>query len=261
MTVFNSSASYNSSILVTNESTKIATTALVFGASGEQGRAVVEGLQDNGGYATVFAFTREKQTDSYLEDGLNAIVIVGDVQKAEDVRKALLETKASSIFFVTTTDLPTEIGQTTGFSDAADRELQVIILFFQLLKECYEQDNIPRHVVFSIRDNVQDVTRQVLESTGDLWISPLDDGSIVPHYSAKGKGGEYATEYLKCISQLKLTLITIPFLFSNFLGFFTPLPDERRTQWMLTACFGDGRNKIDMMAASDLSYIVRKYFL
>lgn len=233
--------------------------ALVFGASGEQGRAVVEGLQDYGEYETVYAFTREKLNGNlYLTDGLNATVIIGDIQNPDDVRMALLETKANAIFLVTTTDLPTEIGRTTGFADAAECEFQVIILFFQLLKECYEKDKISRHVVFSVCDNVQDVTREVLESTGELWISPLEDGSIVPHYSAKAKGGEYAVNYLKDIPQLKLTLITMPFVYSNFLGFFVPLPNDKRNQWMLTACFGDGRNKVDMMAASDLSYIVRK---
>ena len=245
--------------------------ALVFGASGEQGRAVIEGLHDDGSYQSIFAFTNEKSANgtkyhntsnnnnyTYLSDGLDATVIGGDISNADDVRNALLSTKANAIFLVTTTDLPSEVGCTTGFADAADREFQVIILFFQLLKECYEHDRISRHVVFSVRCNVQEYTRQLLETSGDLWIDPLQDGSIVPHYTAKGRGGTYAMEYLKEIPELKLTLITIPFLYSNFLGFFVPLPNERRSQWMLTACFGDGRNEIDMMSASDLSYIVCK---
>jgi len=231
--------------------------ALVFGASGEQGRAVVEGLVD-ANYAPVHTFTREKH-DTYLTDALGAQLITGDLQNPDHVRKAFMETKAQAIFLVTTTELPTELGQTSGFSDAAEAEYQVIVEFIQLLKQVYDQDKIPRHVVFSTRDNVQKVTREVLEKTGEVWIDPLDDGSIVPHYSAKGKGGEYAVDFLKHIPDLKLTLITIPFLYSNFLGFFAPLPNEGRTQWTLAACLGDGNNKIDMMGAADLTKIVRKF--
>jgi hypothetical protein len=113
-------------------------------------------------------------------------------------------------------------------------------------------------VVFSVRDNVQACNLKVLEESGDLWISPLEDGSIVPHFTAKGKGGEYAVEYLaQYTPDLKLTLLTMPFFYSNFLGFFAPLRDETATQWMLTACFGDESNKIDMMGAADLAKIVR----
>jgi hypothetical protein len=231
----------------------------VFGANSEQGRAVVEGLVD-AGYDPVYAFTREtdKETLVYLEDGLGATVRQGDLQNPEHVKDALLETQASVIFLSTTTNLPTEIGRTAGFSDAAEDEYQVIVLFFQILKDVYQIDTMPRHVVFSVRDNVQALNLQILQDTGDLWIEPLPDGSIVPHYSAKGRGGEFAMEYLKDTHDLKLTLITLPFLFSNFLGFFAPLRDETQTQWLLTACFGDGSNKIDMMGASDLSRIVRK---
>lgn len=232
--------------------------ALVFGASGEQGRAVVEGLLEHGGYSPVYAFTRET-SDVYLTDGLNATLLTGDIKNPISVRDALINTKAQAIFLVTTTELPNEIGVTTGYSEAAEEEFETIILFFKTLKECYEIDKLSRHVVFSVRDNVQDVTQEILDKTNELWIEPLDDGSIVPHYSAKGKGGEYAVKYLKDINDLKLTLITMPFLYSNFLGFFAPLPNERRTQWMLTACFGDGNNKIDMMSEYDLSYIIRKY--
>jgi hypothetical protein len=233
--------------------------ALVFGANTEQGRAVLEGLVD-AGYDPVYAFTREtdKETLVYLEDGLGATIRQGDLQNPEHVKDALLETQASAIFLSTTTNLPTEIGRTAGFSDAAEDEYQVIVLFFQILKDVYQIDTMPRHVVFSVRDNVQALNLQILQDTGDLWIEPLPDGSIVPHYSAKGRGGEFAMEYLKDTHDLKLTLITLPFLYSNFLGFFAPLRDETQTQWLLTACFGDGSNKIDMMGASDLSRIVRK---
>jgi nucleoside-diphosphate-sugar epimerase len=232
--------------------------ALVFGASGEQGRAVVEGLLD-AGYSPVYGFTRSTQ-DTYLTDALGVVLWPGDLQNPDHLRQALTETKAQAIFLTTTTEMPTELGETTGFSDSAEAEFQVIVLFFQILKECYQEDGLSRHVVFSTRDNVQKVNRQLLEETGELWIDPLEDGSIVPHYSAKGKGGEYAVEYLRDIPDLKLTLITMPFLFSNFLGFFAPLPNEGRTQWTLSACFGDGSNKIDMMGVSDLTDIVRKYY-
>lgn len=272
--------------------------ALVFGASGEQGRAVLEGLQDSTKvtYSKIYAFTRQQKKNGnsssgstssngatsavavphvavasgdddsygnnlqYLRDALDATIITGDIANGNDVRDALASTKADDIFLVTTTQLPTEIGQTTGYFAAAEDEFQVIIQFFQVLKECYESDKLPRHVVFSVRDNVQDVTRKVLETTGTLWIPPLDDGSIVPHFSAKGKGGDYAVSFLKDTPELTLTLVTIPFLYSNFLGFFAPVPidDERKNQWALSACFGDG--KIDMMSPWDLSYIVPNIF-
>lgn len=248
--------------------------ALVFGANSEEGRAVVEGLVD-AGYDPVYAFTRETtdhDTLHYLQDGLGATVYHGDLQNALDVAAALTITAAPAVFLVTTTELPTEIGQTSGFSEAAENEYQVIVSFFQTLVRVYQNDKLARHVVFSVRDNVQACNLKVLEETGDLWISPLEDGSIVPHFTAKGKGGEYAVQYLQQQQQqqhavtetsslppLRLTLLTMPFFYSNFLGFFAPLHDETDTQWMLTACFGDGSNKIDMMGASDLAKIVRTY--
>ena len=230
--------------------------ALVFGASGEQGRAVVEGMVDRG-YNPVYAFTRTPN-DTYLTDALGATLFHGDVENPDHVKDAFQLTQAQAIFFVTTTELPTEIGQTCGFSSAAEAEFQVIVEFFHILKQVYEKDGLRRHVVLSTRDNVQRVTRELLEKTGELWIDPLDDGSIVPHYSAKGRGAEYAIEYLQDTPDLKLTLVTLPFLYSNFLAFFAPLPNEGHTQWTLTACLGDGSNKIDMMGSSDLSAIIRK---
>ena len=228
---------------------------LVFGASGEQGRAVVEGTTDHG--HVTYGFTRET-SDPYLTDALGAKLWTGDISNPDHVLKALLETKAQCIFLVTTTELPTDIGQTSGCSDAAEAEFQVIVEFFHLLKQAYAQDQLPRHVVMSTRDNVQKLNREILETSGDLWIDPLDDGSIVPHYTAKGRGGDYGMDLLKDTPNLKLTLLTMPFFYSAFLGFFVPLPNEGKTQWQLTACFGDGANPIDMMGASDLSYIVRK---
>lgn len=236
--------------------------ALVFGASSEQGRAVVEGLVDSRLYGGgVHACTRNAaQESAYLKDGLGAAsVIACDVQDHAQVRDALITTGATSIFFVTTTELPSAYEQTSGgFADAALAEFEVMVGFVQTLKSVHRNDKISRHLVLSVRDNVQRVTREVLEATGEMWIEPLDDGSIVPHYSAKGRGGEYALEHLQDTPGIALTLVTLPFLYSNFLGFFAPLPNDGRTQWMLTACFGDGSHKIDMMAASDLATIVRK---
>jgi NmrA-like family len=234
--------------------------ALVFGASSEQGRAVLEGLVNRRTYASVHACTRDVKGEStYLIDGIGATsVLKCDVQNPQSVRDALVSTNATAIFFVTTTDLPSIPEQAFGsFADAASAEYEVIVEFFHVFKDVYEHDRLPRHVVLTVHDNVQRVARELLEATGETWIEPLDDGSIVPHYSAKGKGGEYAVQYLKDTPDLQLTLITLPFLYSNFLGFFAPLPNEGRTQWMLTACFGDGSNKIDMMATSDLATIVR----
>lgn len=232
--------------------------ALVFGASGEQGRAVIEGLVERG-YEPVYGFTRET-SDRYLTDALGATLFTGDIQNPDHVRRALVETKAQAIFLVTTTELPAETTRTTLYSSLAEAEFQVIAEFFRLLDTVYQQDRLPRHVVFSTRDNVQRVVRELAEATGQTWIEPLDDGSVVPQYSAKGRGGEYAMDLLKDTPDLKLTLLTMPFLYSNFLGFFTPLPNETKTQWMLTACFGDGANKIDMMSAGDLEWIVPNVF-
>jgi len=239
------------------------TPALVFGANSEQGRAVVEGLID-AGFDPVYAFTREHDPEAlhYLTDGLGATIFGkgqrGDLQNPDHIKAALLETQAPAIFLATSTELPTEVGQTSGFSDASEREYQVIMLFFQLLVDCYEQDKLPRHVVFLTADNVQEANLKCLEETGELWIAPLEDGSTVPHFTSKAKGGAFGVEALADIPDLKLTLLTMPFLYSNFLGFFAPLKDESGTQWNLMACFGDGSNKIDMMGSADLSRIVRK---
>ena len=80
-------------------------------------------------------------------------------------------------------------------------------------------------------------------------------------YIAKGKGGETAMELLKDTPGLELVLLTMPFFYSNFLAFFVPLPNEGRTQWELSASFGDGATKIDMMNVSDLGQLVRKYMI
>ena len=231
--------------------------ALVFGANTEQGRAVVEGLVDTGRYDPVYVFTRETDPEviHYLTDGLGGTLVVnssgsgsgnyGDLENPDHVTRALLETRAPAIFLAT---------------DAAERECQVILLFFEWLVLAYQKDHVARHVVFVTAENVQEINLQVLEETGELWIAPLEDGSIVPHFTAKAKGAAQAMAALEPYRpDLQLTLVTMPFLYSNFLGFFTPLPDETGTQWNLCACFGDGANQIDMMGSADLGRIVRKY--
>ena len=66
---------------------------------------------------------------------------------------------------------------------------------------------------------------------------------------------------LEDVDGLNLILITVPFFYSNFLAFFVPLPNEGRTQWELSACFGDGSTKIDMMSVGDLGTLVREFKL
>lgn len=79
--------------------------------------------------------------------------------------------------------------------------------------------------------------------------------------AAKGKAGQEALKMVKGMEDhLNVILLTVPFFYSNFLAFFAPLPNDGRTQWELSACFGDGSTKIDMMSAGDLSTIVRKFF-
>jgi hypothetical protein len=158
--------------------------ALVFGASGEQGRAVIEGFVD-AGYSPVYGFTSNSDTisDQYLSDALQCVLLEGKLDNPDDVRKALLSTKAQAIFLTTTTDMPVQAGG--GFQSSQDEEYETIVQWFTTLEKVYEEDKLPRTVVFSTRDNVQELCRQKFEKTGNIWIEPLDDGSIVPHYSGK----------------------------------------------------------------------------
>ena len=82
---------------------------------------------------------------------------------------------------------------------------------------------------------------------------------ILSSQTAKGKGGEEAVRILNDIPGLHVILLTVPFFYSNFLAFFTPLPNKSQTEWEMSACFGDGSTPIDMMNAADLGRIVRKY--
>jgi hypothetical protein len=233
--------------------------ALVFGASGEQGRAVLGGFVD-AGFSPVYGFSSDPDTinDQYLSDALQCILLEGKISNPTDVRKALETTKAQAIFLTTTYEMPVS-QEATGYQAAQDEEYEAIVQWFQTLLEVHKEDKIPRTVIFSTRDNVQELARQKFELTGnDDWIEPLDDGSIVPHYSAKGRGGDEALRMLKDENSpsLKLVLLTLPFFYSNFLAFFCPLPNEGRTAWELSGCFGDGETKIDMMSVSDLGTLV-----
>lgn len=158
------------------DETKSKGPALVFGVSGEQGRVAAKGFLDFG-YSPVYGVTRTKPPQ--LE---GAELILGDVSSVQDVERILLETKAQAIFLVTTTEMPVDVGG-TGFHVAMEDEYQVIVNFFRTLIKVHDQDGLERHVVFSTLDNVQGMCQDILELTGKTWITPLDDGSIVPHYS------------------------------------------------------------------------------
>ena len=149
-----------------------------------------------------------------------------------------------------------------------------------------------RHVILSAMDNVQGLVEwlEVHKASDNavLDIKPLDDGGIVPHYSGKGRGGEYALSLIHNIQDgwnhhpqpellispwlnamnptpsiipgLTATIInTLPFLHTNFALSTCPLPtteEGRTTQWSISACLGDSSKPLDMFSLSDLKYIV-----
>ena len=158
--------------------------ALVFGVSGEIGRSVAEGLS-NTGYSPVYGFTsnRDVLNDQYLADALNCVLLEGSFGNPEQIQKALVSTRAKTIFVTTTTPLPTEAH--AGFQVSQDDEYDCIVQFFAILKKVHEEDKLERTVVFATQDNVQDLCHKHKETTGEDAIVPLDDGSIVPHYSGE----------------------------------------------------------------------------
>jgi hypothetical protein len=162
-----------------SDDTKSKGPALVFGVSGEQGRMAVKGFLDYG-YSPVYGVTRHPRDGTEELEG--AEISLGNVASAQDVERILLETKAQAIFLVTTTEMPVD-GGGTGFHVAMEDEYEVIVNFFSTLIKVYQKDQLERHVVFSTLDNVQTMCQDILELTGKTWITPLDDGSIVPHYS------------------------------------------------------------------------------
>lgn len=151
--------------------------ALVFGASVEQGRAALQGFVEYG-YSPVFGVTRNSKET--LPEGVT--LCVGNVGSIPDVERILLTTRAQAIFLVTTTEMPVDVGG-TGFHVAMEDEYEVIMEFFSTLIKVHQQDELERHVVLSVFDDVQGMCHDIHELTGKTWIAPLDDGSIVPHYS------------------------------------------------------------------------------
>lgn len=240
--------------------------AIVFGASGEQGRAVLEGFVDSPCFDPVYGFSSNPDTidDRYLADALGVILLQGKVNDPIKVKQALTSSQARAIFLATTMEMPATLSDPTmasaSYQAAEDEEYQTIVQFFETLRQVRMEDGVDRTVVFSTLDNVHELVRkqQSLDEEGkEVWIEPLDDGSIVPHYSGKGKGGEEAQRMLQDVDGLNLILLTMPFFYSNFLAFFCPLPNnERQTQWELSGSFGDGLYKIDMMSVSDLGPLV-----
>ena len=178
--------------------------ALVFGASGEQGRAVLEGYVD-AGYSPVYGFTSNSDTvqDQYLSDALQCVILEGRLGNPVDVKKALVSTKAQTIFLTTTTEMPVELGG--GYAAAQDEEYDCIVSFFTTLKEVFMEDSLPRTVVFSTQDNVQELCRKHYEQTGEVWIEPLDDGSIVPHFSGTHQRNIKTLWCEQCLTPLLLS--------------------------------------------------------
>mmetsp|Transcript_4585 Transcript_4585/g.6785 ORF Transcript_4585/g.6785 Transcript_4585/m.6785 type:complete len:724 (+) Transcript_4585:92-2263(+) len=247
--------------------------ALVLGASGDQGRAVIQGLLASGKYSPVFGATRDVSSSGAIEAAnMGAIMLKLDLDAPETIEKALLETKATYIFLVTTTDLPPHSDTTKDYfnssplnrgrasaKEAESKEYDSIICFFDMVVACYIKDNINRHVIFSSLDNVQGIQEDSgVAPTSPQYIQPLSDGSVVAHFSGKGRAGEYALEKMKQVPGVTLTIITLPFLYSNFRGWAIPLPNEGKIQWTLSAPFGD--KAIDMFSVRDLAYVVPEIF-
>jgi len=226
--------------------------ALVFGASGEQGHAVIKGLVKTGQYAPVYGATRDVTTVGAIEASiLGSIVVELDPSNASSLERVLLETKAQYLFVVTTTDLTST---NLSFKEAEDQEYDTIITILDMVVACHFQDNLERHVVLSTLDNVKGLLEE-----GDLAaIAPLEDGSVVAHYSGKGRAAEYALEKLKQVPGVKLTLLMLPCLYSSFLTWAIPLPNDGQTQWTISAALGDA--EIDIMSAHDLAFIVPEIF-
>ncbi|KAL9185015.1 hypothetical protein ACHAXT_002792 [Thalassiosira profunda] len=291
--------------------------ALVCGISGDQGQAVAQGLLATGAYRRVYGATRDASAIAKLmsvpvqsdggpgDDGgaaKSTTVIEADLNSAESLRRAFVKTGATDIFLVTTTEVPIEGAAMGSFHEAEELEFTSIKTFFDVLVDVHKKERsatkIERHVVFSTLDNVRGLvewleTHQAQSNGAEetLDIRPLDDGGIVPHYSGKGRGGEYALQLIhgitdpwKCpptsaslkspwmnaaeptssvIPGLSVTLITLPFLHTNFALAAAPLPstsEGRVTQWSISACLGDASHPVDMISVSDLRYIVPVLF-
>mmetsp|Transcript_45106 Transcript_45106/g.94614 ORF Transcript_45106/g.94614 Transcript_45106/m.94614 type:complete len:784 (+) Transcript_45106:71-2422(+) len=307
--------------------------ALVFGISGDQGQAVARGLLASSSYHHVYAVTRdiskdrveaiaksipvslnndeEAGDDDIAHDSVakHVTIIQADLNNATSIRQAFVRTRATDIFLVTTTDVPTEGAAMGSFRESEELEYDSIKSFFDVLVDVHNKEwgdeggaaKLERHVVFSTLDNVRGLVEWLEKHKGTNAIScgeddtndllnmkPLDDGGIVPHYSGKGRGGEYALSLIhgipdpwtssnslklpwtnatepiaSLIPGLTVTLITLPFLHTNFALSAVPLPansEGRTTQWSISACLGDSSHPIDMFSVSDLRYIVPTLF-
>jgi len=91
-----------------------------------------------------------------------------------------MRSKAKYIFLVSTMEVTSSKGKDTagGLKEMKDMEFESIKLFFDALVEVYKMDGLRRSVVFSMFENVYDWNHPKV-------INPLDDGSVVPHFSGK----------------------------------------------------------------------------
>jgi len=229
------------------ESPKTKGPALVFGASCAQGRSVVEGLLQSD-YYPVYGACSDVSSGSAVEvSNMGAILMELSVEDSQKVEKSLIDTKAQAIFLVTKTEMPPA---SVSFKRAEEKECETIKGFFDSLVKVHRKDGIERHVVFSTQD--------IVEERADDSLEPLADGSVVAHYSGKGRGGEYGATVCKEVDGLSLTLVTCPFLHSNFKGYAIPLPNDGETEWSISVSFGNAT--IDMFSYRDLMYLVPNIF-
>ena len=323
-----------------NSNNKGGRVALVFGISGDQGQYVATGLLASGDYEMVYGVTHHSKehvhaidrqlgmpiilrdinalsTDKSNGDSLNTLTLLeGDLSNVHLLETLFVNTKATHIFLVTTTDLPPIDSADASLHDAEEREYETIKEFFDVLVKVHAEernkaDSMERHVIFSTLENVRGLVEwlerhnreageiealmgikpEVVKLTKDhandlLNMKPLDDGEICPNYTGKGRGGEYALRVVHGLSSpwevgdleslyeyaakatpsikegLDVTLITLPFLHSNFTASAIPLPtcSGRATQWAISAFLGDPSHPMDMLSVSDLQYIVPTLF-
>ena len=95
--------------------------ALIFGISGDQGREVARGLIAAGGYGQIFGVTSSLDHVADPQSIPNGVQLMQvDLGKKAEVKKVLLETKATAIFLVTTTDLPPESSAMGSLKEAEE---------------------------------------------------------------------------------------------------------------------------------------------
>jgi hypothetical protein len=152
------------------------------------------------GYGPVFGATRDVTNPRAVEiSNWGCHLIEVDLSKPDSVEKALLDTKAASIFLVTTTPMPPD---SLSFLEAEEKEFRTIRSFFDTLIKVYNSDKVSRHVIFSSLDNVRQISNDLSKEEGHPFIEPLDDGTICAHYTGKARGGQYGLklvgEWLSC---------------------------------------------------------------